>query len=54
MGLVKNGNHTFYTLDFNLNGTSLTATDEEKNLSNDLMSIGIGCRWSDIQTVLLK
>ena len=38
----ENGNHTFYTLDFNLNGTSLTATDEEKNLSNDLMSIGIG------------
>lgn len=33
---------TFYTMDFELNGQHLTATDEEKNLSNDELSLFIG------------
>lgn len=33
---------TFYTMDFELNGKHLTATDEEKNLSNDELSLSIG------------
>lgn len=33
---------TFYTMDFELNGKHLIATDTEKNLSNDELSLSIG------------
>ncbi len=47
-GITENGEsnsrQTFYTLDFNLNGESITATEKEENLSmkDNKMTIGIG------------
>ena len=40
----SNSRQTFYTLDFNLNGESITATEKEENLSmkDNKMTIGIG------------